>query len=110
MTDREKLIELLETVPAHQRLYPDLYVDYLIENGVTIQKRGKWIVNHESYDGYKHHMCSYCKQDAIFNYIYVADYDEMLDGEWDYIGQREDGIDECLTDCCPHCGAVMGKK
>ena len=40
MTDREKLIELLETVPHAQRLYPDLYADHLITNGVTFQK---WI-------------------------------------------------------------------
>ena len=35
MTEREKIIELLERVPQHQRLYPDLYVDMLIANGVT---------------------------------------------------------------------------
>lgn len=40
MTDREKLIELLEEVPHAQRLYPDMYVDKLIENGVTVLK---WI-------------------------------------------------------------------
>ena len=39
MTDREKLIELLESVPHPQRLYPDLYVDMLIENGVTVQTK-----------------------------------------------------------------------
>ena len=33
---REKLIEVLETIPHPQRLYPDLYVDRLIANGVTI--------------------------------------------------------------------------
>ena len=43
MTDREKLIELLEAIPHAQRLYPDMYVDKLIENGVIIQKRSKWI-------------------------------------------------------------------
>lgn len=36
MTDREKLIELLESVPHPQRLYPDLFVDMLIENGVRV--------------------------------------------------------------------------
>lgn len=41
MTDREKLIELLETVPHAQRLYPDLYVDHLIANGVTVPVRCK---------------------------------------------------------------------
>lgn len=33
---KKKLIELLETVSHPQRLYPDLYVDVLIENGVEI--------------------------------------------------------------------------
>lgn len=37
MTDRENLIELLETIPHPQRLYPDLFVDSLIANGVTVQ-------------------------------------------------------------------------
>lgn len=36
MTNREKLIELLESVPHPQRLYPDLFVDMLIENGVRV--------------------------------------------------------------------------
>ncbi len=36
MTDKEKLLELLESIPHAQRLYPDLYVDMLIENGVKI--------------------------------------------------------------------------
>ena len=33
---RNQLIELLESVPAAQRLYPDLFVDMLMENNVTI--------------------------------------------------------------------------
>ena len=37
MTDRENLIELLEAIPHPQRLYPDLFVDSLIANGVTVQ-------------------------------------------------------------------------
>ena len=37
MTDRERLIELLEAIPHPQRLYPDLFVDSLIDNGVTVK-------------------------------------------------------------------------
>lgn len=37
MTDREKLIELLEAIPHPQRLYPDLFVESLIAHGVTVQ-------------------------------------------------------------------------
>ena len=39
MTDREKLIELLEAIPHAQRLYPDLFVDYLIDHNVTMIER-----------------------------------------------------------------------
>ena len=41
----EKLIELLESVPHAQRLYPDLYVTHLITNGVTVQE---WLSAKES--------------------------------------------------------------
>jgi hypothetical protein len=34
---RERLIELLEEIPHPQRLYPELYVDRLIANGVIIK-------------------------------------------------------------------------
>lgn len=33
---KKKLIDLLEAIPHPQRLYPDLYVDMLIEHGVAI--------------------------------------------------------------------------
>lgn len=36
MTVKDRLIELLESIPAAQRLYPEMFVDMLIENGVTI--------------------------------------------------------------------------
>ena len=42
MTDREKLIELLESVEHARRLYPDLYVDMLISNGVVVREKGEW--------------------------------------------------------------------
>lgn len=38
---KKKLIELLEAIPHPQRLYPDLFVDMLIENGVVIPVRCK---------------------------------------------------------------------
>lgn len=40
MSVKEKLVELLETIPHAKRIYPDLYVDELIANGVTVQE---WI-------------------------------------------------------------------
>lgn len=36
MDDKKRLIELLEAIPHAKRLYPDLFVDYLIENGVRV--------------------------------------------------------------------------
>lgn len=50
MADREKLIDLLETVPHPKRLYPDLYVDHLIAKGVTVRERGRWIPHYETFD------------------------------------------------------------
>lgn len=45
--DRKKLLSLLESVEHARRLYPDLYVDMLIANGVTFATDnnvgGKWI-------------------------------------------------------------------
>ena len=38
MDVKEKLMELLEEIPYPQRLYPDLYVDRIIANGVTMQE------------------------------------------------------------------------
>ena len=50
-TMREKLIELLESVPHAQRLYPDLYVDHLIANGVTIPVRCKDCKHYDNSEG-----------------------------------------------------------
>jgi hypothetical protein len=52
-------------------------------------------------------MCSHCKTEAPFHYIYVDDYDEGMDGEWYLLGQREDGIEEVLSKRCHNCGAKM---
>lgn len=37
MSDKEKFLEFLDSVPAHQRLYPDLYADQLIDAGATFK-------------------------------------------------------------------------
>ena len=76
-------------------------------------KRGRWVRHFrkcEDDDGFRHHMCSYCKTEAPFHYIYADDYDEGMDGEWYLLGQREDGIEEVLSDFCPRCGATMCLK
>lgn len=40
--DKEELLRLLETVEHHKRLYPDTYIDMLLENGVTIRREATW--------------------------------------------------------------------
>lgn len=70
-------------------------------------KHGEWELYADNEDGYNHHRCSVCKADAIFTYIEEPNYDEGLDGEWHYICDIEVGIEETLTDYCPHCGVNM---
>jgi hypothetical protein len=106
MTDREKLIELLTGKSIDTDVDIEYVVDHLIENGVTFNRIGEW-KTHIADDGYVHHFCSECGTDAIFEVLYVPDYDEDLDGEWRYCGDRECGIAESLTQCCPHCGVKM---
>jgi hypothetical protein len=71
--------------------------------------RGEWIANENNDDGYKHHVCSICKEEAVFDYVYEDSYDEGFDGEWQYTGQYECGIKESLTNYCPNCGAKMSR-
>lgn len=72
-----------------------------------LRPKGRWEEIEETSSGWEQHRCSVCKEEAIFEYTYTDDYDEGIDGEWEYIGQREDGIIEHLTDFCPSCGADM---
>ena len=67
-----------------------------------------WIINpNRSTDGYDHHVCSRCKNDAIFQYITTPQYDEGMDGEWHYLGNEDVGILEHQTRYCPYCGLDM---
>lgn len=68
---------------------------------------GQWELYDDNEDGYSHHRCSNCKEDAIFTYESEDMYDEGYDGEWHYIGDICVGIDEHLTKFCPHCGTKM---
>lgn len=57
MCDRERLIELIcacgdDALNKHIPLTADKMADYLIANGVTVQKHGRWIsekCNHKPY-------------------------------------------------------------
>lgn len=76
------------------------------------ERHGKWterldVPDDIDCDTYVHHMCSECKADAIFKNFVIYDWDEGIDGEWQYNGQITVGIEEYLTDFCPNCGAKM---
>ncbi len=94
-----KLIALAEKLMRERvSMAPTLSLD-------DLRPKGRWEEIEETSSGWKQHRCSVCKEEAIFEYTYTDDYDEGIDGEWEYIGQREDGIIEHLTDFCPSCGA-----
>lgn len=109
--EREALIEACHWVIRSDgtRVYVCHAED--IENApkadVAPVRHGRWTCDPDSGDGFAHHMCTACKTNAIFDYTYEDDYDEWLDGEWRYVGQREAGILEHLTGFCPNCGAKM---
>lgn len=73
----------------------------------SLRPKSEWIAYHNIFDGYEHHRCSHCGTDAPFVYTYIEEWDEDMDGEWDYIGQRENGIEEQMGSFCPYCGAKM---
>ena len=68
--------------------------------------RGEWF-DDENGTEWDSHQCSVCKKSSLSEMIYEDDYDEGLDGEWFYLGKRENGIIEHLTNYCPNCGAKM---
>lgn len=72
-----------------------------------LPRHGRWIERLDGDCEFVHHMCSECKADAFFQYIIEADWDENIDGEWYNRGDETTGIEEFLTDYCPHCGAKM---
>lgn len=84
--------------------------DFICKADVAEVKHGKWEAYEEHEDGYVHHRCSVCKEDAIFNYEEESGYDEEIDGEWYYIGDITVGISEQLSPYCPNCGAKMDKE
>ena len=86
-------------------------IQYVLSHTPTIEaepvRHGRWIERLDGDGEFVHHMCSECKADAFFQYIIEADWDENIDGEWYNRGDEITGIEEFLTDYCPHCGARM---
>lgn len=71
-------------------------------------KHGEWKLCDDAFgNDVEYHRCSVCKSEAIFECIYQPIYDENYDGEMEYIAEEFAGINEFLTDYCPHCGAKM---
>lgn len=85
----------------------------IINEAITIEinsfrPHGRWALREGANpDGWEHHYCTNCSKDAAFWCLMKEEYDEGLDGEWQYIGLRESGIEEILSPCCPNCGAKM---
>ena len=67
----------------------------------------EWKKNVCSDDGYDHHHCLVCGEEAIFNYITEPLYDENYDGDMEYICDIDVDINEYLTPYCPYCGSKM---
>ena len=93
-------ISALSVVEGMIATHPTITLD-------DLRQKGRWEKFKGTSSGWEQHRCSVCKAEAIFEYTYIDDYDEGIDGEWECIGQKEDGIIEHLTDFCPHCGADM---
>lgn len=71
LNDREKLIELLTTIPTttivmgrscgRKLVTASFIADYLIANGVTVRKKGKWKeTGNRDWDGAELMRCSVC--------------------------------------------------
>lgn len=86
MTDREKLIELIEGIEAHLRLFPEFYVDHLIANGVTV-----------------------CERETLHQMYLQGKYEGAYEGQkWIPVTERlPDGEDEVLMST-EHGGQVVG--
>lgn len=83
VTEKQNFVELFETIPHPQRLYPDLFVDKLFCSGVTIHKEGRWIEEIIP-DGYEQKRSRTVKRCSVC--------------EW---------TNACRYNFCPNCGAKM---
>ena len=91
MNDRESLIELIMSANCVSGFAGSL-ADYLIANGVTFQKHGRWIA---ASDGT--HFCSECGCDASYTW---DDIDRF------FINSADD-VPDRISGSCPNCGAKM---
>ena len=102
MDVREKLVELLKTNACPSPFmcdptckyygfgdcFPDRFADYLIANGVTVQKHGYWVSLTDCANAGVY--CSVCHKK-----VYKEDY------------TRCNRKNKLRSDYCPHCGSKM---
>ena len=98
MTDREKLIELIQAaVNGCSTYWAGLIADHLIANGVVVREKGEWIPSESDFDDddtlfdveeWCDWQCSMCREDIC--------YEDPMERRW-------------LPNFCPNCGADMRK-
>lgn len=86
MEMRDRLIELLKKADSATwgQTY-ESYADYLLANGVIVQKQGEWKIHQN--DGYWHYDCPFCDD-----------------------GYATKGKDNTPPNFCGNCGAKMDGK
>ena len=77
--------------------------------GIDSVKEGEWLIRYGD-DGFEHHYCSLCDNNASFEYNYEPIWDENYDGEIVECGDMCTGIHEDITPFCPMCGTKMKKR
>ena len=92
MTDRNKLIEILEKSFAEQHekrglLTAQHTAEHLLANGVIVQQQGEWKIKRDDCD-FEYMMCSCCKEEFF----------------------PEGCVVEITPNFCPNCGAKMKER
>lgn len=77
MTDRDRLIELFFKVAEEKDCpQPNEVADYLLANGVIVQKKGKWVsapIKDKGYDSKTIPTCTCCGYQSFITYTYCPE-------------------------------------
>ena len=111
MTDREKLIALLEgakngrEIFCSTRLYcSELIADHLIANGVVVREKGEWEIKHRHHGGFRR----YTGRDD-FGEEHTITVDERFECDEPYCPKCGKWNESVWRNFCPNCGADMRK-